>query len=364
MIPLARPSIGDAEIAAAERVLRSGRLSAGPEVERFEERLAVLCDRPSAVATSSGTSALELALLALGIGAGDRVLVAAFGYPAVVHALASLGAIAVPVDAEPHAWTLDLEDAERVGEGASAIVTIDALGLPCDSGAVSAWASARGLRWLSDAACGLGGIDAAGRPGGAGGELATLSFHPRKVLTTGEGGAITGSDAELIERCRQLRNLGRSDAGEFANIGTNARLSAIACAIGAAQCARLDAMLRERRLLAEGYHRRLGPLRDAGRLSWQQVPDGALHAYQTFAVLLAEDVDRSAVIAALRERDIESTVATFAFHRVPILAERSPARQLPVADRLHDRGLALPLYVGMRGAELDHVSEALAEVLG
>ncbi len=363
-IPLARPSIDDGELAAAERVLRSGRLSNGPEGARFESLLASACGREQAVCVSSGTAALELAFRALELTPGERVLIASFGFPAAAHAALSMGAIPVPVDADPITWTPDLEDATRAWQpGTRFLVTIDALGAVCSASAWRRWAEERSVQWISDAACGFGGIDEEGRPAGAGGAMATLSFHPRKVITTGEGGALVCADGKRADLLRQLRNLGQLGGGQFGTVATNARLAEVSAALGCAQMARLPAMLSERRMLADGYRRRLAPMREAGRLSWQEVRGNAVHAYQTFAVQLAADIERQAVIAAFAEAGIESTVATYAFHRIPVLAERSEARALPVADALHDRGLALPLYLGMRSAELDRVCDALAEAI-
>jgi len=363
-IPLARPSIDDGELAAAERTLRSGRLSSGPQAVRFESLLAEACGREHAVCVSSGTTALELAFRALALAPGERVLIASFGFPAAAHAAIAMGAVPVPVDAEPDTWTMDLEDATRAWQpGTRILVTIDALGAVCSSSAWSAWARERSVEWISDAACGLGGLDEGGCSAGAGGAFATLSFHPRKVITTGEGGALVGDDGERAAVLRQLRNLGQLGGGEFGRIATNARLAEVSAAIGCAQMARLPAMLNERRMLADGYRRRLAPMRAAGRLSWQEVRGNAVHAYQTFAVQLAADIERRAVIAALAAAGVESTVATYSFHRIPVLAARSESRSLPVADALHDRGLALPLYIGMRSSELDRVCEALTEAI-
>jgi perosamine synthetase len=365
MIPLARPSIGETEMAAAERALRSGRLVLGPENRRFEEELAARCRRRHAVATASGTAALELALWALGVGEGDDVLVTAFGFPAAANAVRRAGARPVPVDVEDATWTMDMGGAQaaldRCGR-ARAIVTIDQLGLPTESAPLARLEAACGVPVIADAACGLGGADSTGAPAGGYGRVSILSFHPRKVITTGEGGALLCDDDGLAALLRELRNHGQEGPGSFRRVGTNARLSEVAAAIGCAQLARLDEMVAERRLLAEGYRRRLAPLARAGRISWQEPAPGAMHAYQTFAVRLAAGIDRDPVRRALADAAIECGPATFAFHRLlPHVAEQPP--ELAQADALHERGLALPLYVGMRSAELDAVADALGEAL-
>lgn len=361
-IPLARPSIGDGERAAADRALTSGRLVLGPENRRFEQALAELTGRRHAIATASGTTALELSLWALGVRAGQRVLVTAFGFVAAANAVARLGATPVPVDVDAATWNVDPDAARSLADGAVGLISIDQLGTVATAAPLEALCTERGMWLLDDAACGLGATDSAGVPGGGYGRAATLSFHPRKVVTTGEGGAILTDDDTLAEKLRQMRNHGQRGRGDFARVGTNARLSEPAAAIGSAQLARLPAMLAERRLLARGYLDRLAPLIEAGTIAPQQPVDAAMHAYQTFALRLAEGIRRDDVISALDARDIEAGPATYAFHRLASFAGAA-AGPLPVADALHDRGLALPLFCGMRSGELDRVAEALAEVL-
>jgi perosamine synthetase len=359
--------MGEVELAAVERALRSGRLVLGPENRRFEEELAARCRRRHAVATASGTAALELALWALGVGHGDRVLVTAFGFPAAANAVRRAGALPVPVDVDGATWNMDAQAAAALaasGPRPRAVVSIDQLGLPCESEPLARLERAAGVPLVSDAACGLGGADSSGAPGGAGGRIAVLSFHPRKIITTGEGGALLCDDDGLAAELRERRNHGQDGPGSFRRIGTNARLSEVAAAIGSAQLARLDDMVAERRLLAEGYRRRLAPLARAGRISWQEPAAEAMHAYQTFAIRLAAGIGRDEIRRALARAGVESGPATFAFHRLPPhLPDGEEPPALPQADALHDRGLALPLYVGMRSAELDAVARALAEAI-
>jgi dTDP-4-amino-4,6-dideoxygalactose transaminase len=352
--------LGDAERSAALRVLSQPRLTGGPERARFEGLLAKFAERKHALAVSSGTAALELALAAREVGPGQKVLVTAFGFPAAASAVVRRGAEVVAVDVDLATWTIDFARArELCDETCAALVTIDQLGAVTESRDIESFERDTGVSVISDAACGFGGTDSSGRAAGCAGLVASFSFHPRKLITTGEGGALVTDDAELHQRLVALHNHGQLRAGEFSMPGTNARLDELSCAIGCAQLARLDAMLAERELLASGYRERLGELRAAGALSWQVVPPGARHAYQTFAVLLREGVDRSAVIARLGERDIESGPATYSFAELPIYDAGTAA----VAASLHQRGLALPLFLGMRSSELDRVAEALSEVL-
>lgn len=388
-IPLARPAVGDLEHAATVRVLESGRLVLGPENLRFEATLAAAAGRRHAVCVSSGTTALELSLWALGLDAaaqagdaaaqagdaathaGDaaEVLVPAGGFPAAAHAVLRLGARPVLVDLAPGTWTMDLDAARAaITPRTRALVSIDTLGLVPEAAPLEALCREAGIALVADAACSLGGRDSQGRPGGGYGALAIYSFHPRKVITTGEGGAVLCDDDRLAEAVRCLRHLGQVAPGQFTRPGTNARMPELAAAIGSAQMTRLGAMLRERRLLVEGYRERLARLRAAGKLSWQDAPPGAEPAHQTFAVLLAEHPrlpSRDQVRAYLADAGIESQVAIYALHQLGSVRPALPGAgaAFPVAESVARCGLALPLYIGMRSAQLDRVCDTLAEVL-
>jgi perosamine synthetase len=368
-IPLARPAIGDVEHAAVARVLESGRLVLGPENLRFEATLAAAAARRHAVCVSSGTTALELALWALGgLSPGDEVLVPAGGFPAAAHAVLRAGGRPVLVDIDGRDWTMDLGAARAaLTPRTRALISIDTLGLVAEAAPLEALCADAGIALIADAACSLGGADSQGRPGGGYGVLATFSFHPRKVITTGEGGAVLCDDDALAGALRTLRHQGMAAPGVFARPGTNARLPELAAAIGSAQMARLDAMLRERTLLCEGYHQRLAGLQRAGKLSWQEASPDARPAHQTFAVQIAAHArlpGRDQVRAYLDDAGIESQVAIYAMHQLDSVRPAVPAgARFAVAEAVADRGLALPLYVGMRSAQLDRVCDTLAEVL-
>ncbi len=360
-IPLARPSIGDAERSAVQRVLSGTMLTGGPELARFEGLVAEHAQRRFAIATSSGTSALELALWSLGVGQGDTVLITAFGFPAAANAVAACGATPVAIDVDERTWLMDFDLVQNaVQPSTKAIVTIDQLGAVTSSSAISALQEKTDVPVISDAACGFGGHDEEGRPAGSAGRMATFSFHPRKLITTGEGGAIVCDDEELATQLRQLRNHGQAGGGRFASIGTNARLDECSAAIGCAQLARLEPMLAERRMLVSGYKERLGALQQQGRLSWQELLDTSQHSNQSFSVLLDESRDRDATVVALQERGIGCGAATYSFAEIGV---HPNAGRAPIAKALHERSLSLPLYIGMRSAELGRVCDALGEVL-
>lgn len=378
-IPLARPDIDDADVDAAERALRSGWLVIGPENRAFEARLSELTGRAHAVAVSSGSVAIELSLWALiererdagrSLPAGAQVVVPAAGFPAAANACARLGLQLVAVDVELDTWTMDIAALAAVAsERTFAAVPVDMFGAVVECKELMALSTERGFYVVDDAACSLGGFTADGVAGGGYGELATFSFHPRKLLTSGEGGAVVCDDPALAEILRQLRNQGQAGRGRFVRPGTNARLGEMAAAIGASQLARLHSVLAERQLLVRGYRERLAGLRERGLLSWQTWPEGARPAPQTFAVLLAEnlpgDKNRASVQQFMNERDIETGLASFALNRVDMY-QHLPGigdGSFPVAEALHERGLALPLYLGMRSRDLDRVADALTEAL-
>lgn len=360
-IPLARPSITDAERSAAQRVLSTTQLTGGPEASRFGAQLSQYCGRKHGLVTSSGTSALELAFRSLKIGVGDEVLVTAFGFPAAANLLADRGATPIAIDVDAKTWLMDFALArEAVSNKTKAIVTIDQLGAVTRATDIQALESDTGIPVISDSACGLGGQDQDGKPAGSAGRFATFSFHPRKLVTTGEGGAVVCDDDDLAKQLQALRNHGQIGGGRFAEPGTNARLGEVSCAIGCAQLARLQPMLMERRMLVDGYRQRLQSLVASRDLRWQVLPAGAVHSNQCFAVLLSDAHQRKAVIATLAEKGIASGAATYSFAEIDIHKSALPA---PNARLLHNNALALPLYLGMRSAELDQVCDALREAL-
>ncbi len=360
-IPLARPSITDAERSAAQRVLSTTQLTGGLEASRFGGLLSEYSGRKHGLVTSSGTSALELAFRSLKIGAGDEVLVTAFGFPAAANLVADRGARPVAVDVDAKTWLMDFALARAaVSDRTKAIVTIDQLGAVTRGSDIKTLESDTGLPVVSDAACGLGGQDQDGKPAGSAGRFATFSFHPRKLITTGEGGAVVCDDDDLAEQMQALRNHGQIGGGRFAEAGTNARLSEVSCAIGCAQLARLQPMLIERRMLVDGYKQRLQDLVASLKLRWQVLPEGAVHANQTFSVLLSAATQREAVISSLADQGIASGAATYSFPEIEIHGNTNSA---PNARLLHSNALALPLYLGMRSAELDRVCDALKQAL-
>ena len=360
-IPLARPSLGQAERDAVTRVLDSGRLVLGPENLAFEDMLARRTQTAHAVCTSSGTAALWAALWALDLEPGE-ILVPAFTFPAPAHVATALGFKVVPVDVDPATWNID---PDRVAQAwtpdTRALIAVDQFGLCADYDKLLPLAEEAGIPVVEDAACALG-AQAGDRPAGSFGRMACFSFHPRKIITTGEGGCVVTDDEALVTRMRAYRHQGMAGPGHFTEVGMNLRLPEMAAAMGRVQLGELDGLLLGRAELVTLYRQQLEGIEG---LSFQEPPDSHVHAWQTFAVCVPRGVDRAQVIARLGEAGIESGPATYAVHRIGSMKglARAEGGEFPVADVLHDRSLALPLYGGMTVDEVGRVTEALISAL-
>lgn len=346
--------MGDEEADAARAVLESGMLVQGERVAAFERALAERCGREHAVACGSGTAALELALAVIGVE-GREVLCPDLSWPSPAHAIVRAGARPALVDVDRASWNASASTlaAARTRETAAAIV-IDQLGNPAEHPAIAA--ALAGLPIVVDAACSIGSL-LGGRPPASFGLVACLSFHPRKLVTTGEGGACLTDDARLAEELRILRNHGQRAAGVFVTAAGNQRMSEVAAAIGLVQLGRLDAMLERRRRLAERYRAAL-----SGRLGLQEPPAGAISNWQTFGVTLPEHASaaaRDALVLKLREAGVEAGRLSYALHRIGSLEGRFRGGPFPIAEHLDERGLALPLHPLLEDAEQDAVLAAL-----
>jgi perosamine synthetase len=360
VIPLSRPVLGAQEAQAVARVLDCGRLVQGERVAEFERLACERVGRAYALAVSSGTAALRLALDALGIGPDDEVLVPDLTWPSPGHAVFEVGARPVLVDVEAHDWNVGAAGlaAARTSQTRAAIV-IDQFGCPANVAEISA--ALPGLPLIVDAACSLGS-HAGDKPCGAHGVIACFSFHPRKVVTTGEGGMCLTDDALLAARLAELRNHGQTAPGKFVRWSGNYRMSELAAAIGVVQMGRLDAMLEERRSQAARY------LQALPALVTQQAAVGLQRNHQTFGVLLPAGVDRDAVVQQLRGLGVESGRLSYALHTLPQFAAAAAAstrqgRAWPNAAALSERGLALPLWPGLAEADQRKVIAALQSVL-
>ncbi len=370
--PLHRPELGFEEAAALAEVLASGQLVQGPRVAAFEAAVAQRLALPCAVACSSGTAALHLALAALDVGPGDEVIVPAFGFPATANVVELCGARAVPADVDLDRFALTAESVAAVAtERTRGVLVVHPFGIPAPMAALSALAQARGWWLVEDAACALGTAprqDDAAR-WASGDHLVCLSFHPRKTLTTAEGGMVLTADPALAHRLRRLRNHGMDEPApgdgrwqRFHAVGFNYRMSELHAALGQVQMTRLDAIVAGRARLAAWYREALAAL---PRVSWPagyQQPD---LAFQSLVVLLDPEIDRDQVIDRLAGRGVQTTLGGYALALQPAYRGRpdaDPAR-LPNASRAQASTLTLPATLAMTQADVEVVVDALADAL-
>jgi perosamine synthetase len=349
-IRLARPDVGEEELAAVADVLESGQLTMGAKVSEFEDALAAACEVEHAVAVSSGTAALHLTVLGLGIAEGDDVIVPAYTFPATANVVALAGARPVLVDVDPDTFNLDLEQvAEKITPRTRAVLAVHLFGRPL------AWDRLEALVHddvvLVEDAAGALGARRQGRACGSLGRAGCLSFHPRKIVTTGEGGAVTTDDAELAASVRSLRHHGWR--GDDMPVGAfNYRIPDVLCALGIPQVRRLDELLAARAQVAAGYEERL---RDV--VETPSAEPGDVHGWQAYVVQVD---NRNEILAALRAQGIEAQIGTYALHR---LGAYEAQGSFPGADRAFERALALPFHTRLTDSDLDRVAAALDKLV-
>ncbi|MGB8991636.1 MAG: DegT/DnrJ/EryC1/StrS family aminotransferase [Desulfobaccales bacterium] len=379
-IPVARPTLGEEEAAAARRAILSGWVVQGPEVEAFEEEFAAVVGAPRAVACSSGTAALHLALMALNLGPGDEVVTVSHSFIATANAVRYVGATPVFVDVEADTGNLDPALVEgAITPRTRAILAVHQLGMPCDLGRLLLLAEKHHLALVEDAACAVGSeisIEAGvwepiGRPRG---ELATFSFHPRKIITTGDGGMITGRDSRLMERMAKLRTHAmslstaqRHGAGKvvfeaYPEVGYNYRLSDIQGAVGREQLKRLPNLIASRRARAARYREALA---EVPQVALPREPAWARSNWQSYWIILTPECPKSQVevMQELLARGIHTRRGVMCAHREPAYRDLPLRQPLPVSEYLQDRGIILPLYPEMTEAEQEQVIAVLREVL-
>ncbi len=367
-IPLARPELGEREEELVLEVLRSGRLSLGPMGERFERELAAWLGVEDAVAVSSGTAALHLGVRALGWGPGDEVLTSPFSFVASANCLLYEGAKPVFCDVDPETLNLDPAAAEAAaGEKAVGILPIHIFGYPAAMPELEALAERRGFGILEDGCEALGAVDSERKRVGARGNLATFAFYANKQLTTGEGGVIVPTDAELAKRLRSERNQGRAvDMGwlDHDRLGFNYRLSDVAAAIGVAQVEKLDELLAGRDRVAALYEGSLAMLGIEGLEAPMAGRGAERRSWFVYTVRLPAEVDRDATVAQLAERGVAAKAYLPCIHLFPHLRELGYAEgQFPVAEEASARSLALPFFPSMSEQQVERVCEALADSL-
>ena len=368
LIPVMRPWLGAEEAAAVQDVLASGWVAQGPKVAAFEESVAAALGAAHAVATTSCTTALHLALHALGVGPGDEVVVPSLSFIATTNAPRYVGARPVFADVDLETQNLTPETVEgALSPATRAVIVVHQAGMPADVAAIESVCEPRGVAVIEDAACAIGSTYR-GRPIGSG-NLVALSFHPRKLLTTGEGGMLLTGDAELMRLLRRLREHGMAATAherhasstvvleQYVEPGFNYRMTDLQAALGLVQLAKLDAMVAERRRLADRYRE---ALQDVPGIFLPGDPPYGTTNYQSYVVRLDDElpVDRDAVMQELLGQGIATRRGIMAAHLEPA-CRGLPVPALPVTERLTRRSLILPLFHAMADAQLERVAEVL-----
>jgi len=365
VIALGQPTVGEPELRAIAQVLGSGWIAGnGPTGRRFGEEFARVTETRHAVPVSNCTAALHLAVSGLGVGPGDEVVVADYTFPATGHAVVYAGGTPVFADVRGDTATVDPAAVEAaVTDRTVGILAVDAMGQCADYAELQAVADARGLWLVEDAAC-AAGATYRGRPAGGFGDAACFSFHGRKGITAGEGGALTTDRDDLAAGARKTSAFGIESAltragsadlpiPEFDEIGYNYKLSDIAAAILLAQLERLPALLKARQAVADAYGELLADLDLVG------LPTTAAdrtHSWQSYVVTLDPSVDRGAVAAALRRSGVQCTFGTYASHLQPVYGATDPC---PVSADLFRRHLSIPMHANLSEADVERVAASL-----
>ena len=370
-IPVAKPWFGPEEAAALRRPLDAGWVIQGPETEAFEEEFAAAVGAAHACAVSSGTAALHLALLAVGVGPGDEVITASHSYISTANTVRHCGAEPVFVDIDPLTYNMDPAglDAAR-SPRTRAVLAVHQMGMPCDLDAIQAFTKRHGLALVEDAACAIGSEirDAAGawipigRPWGPSEDIACFSFHPRKVLTTGEGGMITTRDPTLDVRMRRLRNQGmelRDGAMTFPEVGFNYRITDFQAALGRVQLTRLPAMIARRREQAALYTDLVAAV--PGLVAPAE-PAWCRSNWQSYCVRLPAGTDQTAVMRGLADRGIATRGGIMNAHEEAPYFDPTRA-PLPHSEAARRACLTLPIYHDLTASDQRRVFEELVEAL-
>lgn len=378
MIPIALPLLADEEAEAARDAVLSGWVSQGPQVAAFERDFATLVGAPHACAVSNCTTALHLALVALDIGPGDEVITVSHSFIATANSVRYVGATPVFVDIDPDTYNIDPECvAKAITSRTRAIIAVHQMGMPCDLAALVAIANRHGLVLIEDAACAAGSQirvngswDRIGKPHG---RIACFSFHPRKVITTGEGGMLTTSDPELDRKFRLLRQHGMSVPDtvrhgsaqvifeDYLAVGFNYRMTDIQAAVGRRQLIRLPDIVARRRKLGARYSELLGNIEG---LSLPFEPEWARSNWQSYCVRLPSNVDQRTLMQKLLDRGIASRRGIMCSHRERPYANAVQRHDLPQSELAQDRAILLPIYAQMKDEDLELVAATLRVEVG
>jgi perosamine synthetase len=373
VIPIAMPVLANEEADAARNAVLSGWVSQGPQVAAFEREFAALVGAPFACAVSNCTTALHLALTALDISPGDEVITASHSFIATANCVRYCGATPVFVDVDPETYNIDPAlVADAITPRTRAILAVHQMGMPCDLGALVALAKRHNIILIEDAACAAGSQvrvngqwDLIGKPHG---DIACFSFHPRKVITTGEGGMLTTSNPEFDRKFRLLRQHGMSVPDtirhnsaqvifeDYLVVGFNYRMTDIQAAVGRKQLERLPELVARRRAIASRYAELLGNI-EGLKLPYE--PEWAQSNWQSYCVRLPGRVNQKALMQKLLDQGIATRRGIMCSHREAPYVNGKPRHDLSVSERAQDHSILLPIYTQMKQHDLEQVAGAL-----
>jgi perosamine synthetase len=365
-VPLSSPWLDEREEQLVLDVLRSGRLSLGPTIDRFEEAFAEAVEAPYAAAVSSGTAGLHLLCVAAGVGPGDEVITSPYSFVASANCAIYEGATPVFADIDPRTLNLDPAAVEAAVTGRTrAVVAVDIYGYPCELDELRAICDRYGLALIQDA-CEALGARYRGQRVGSHGPAAVFAFYPNKQMTTGEGGMVTTHSESEWRLLRSLRNQGRADSGgwlEHARLGFNYRIDDVRAALGLGQLEKLDEILAKRAAVAARYTELLGGIEGLGLPCADD--DEHERSWFVYVVALPPSADREAVIETLDARGIQTARYLPCIHLQSYMQERYGFRAglCPVAEDVSSRTLALPFHALLHEEDQEHVAEALRTAL-
>lgn len=362
-IPLSKPYFDDEEVKAVSEVIESGWVMQGKKVEEFERMLANYIGVKYAVLVSSGTAALHLSMLALGISKGDEVIVPSFSFVASANCILYAGAKPVFADIDIKTYNIDPNDiGNKITKKTKAIIVVHQVGLSADMAPILEIAKKNNLTVIEDAACSLG-AKYKGKNVGTFGKIACFSFHPRKSITTGEGGLIVTQDENIASLVKSLRSHGveYNDGEKFVRLGYNYRMTDLQAAMGIAQFRKLNQILKKKEKISKRYN---DAFSESGQVVPPYVPSDCIHTYQSYLVRIKKGRSvRDRLIKELGKKGIASKPSVTAIHEEPLYKKDYGKESLPMTEKANSEGLILPFYPQMTESDQDYVINSLMDAL-